>query len=164
MEFVRVILQNSNLMEAKLFNAAQKAYANPEIGIVIENKAAYHVIKDCAGIAVNYLPLFVFGSYEEPFKTLKGKFTKESIAEFVKSSDSSLPMRQLLNAILYQVEIANARSTKTSRSKKKIEVAPVESSANPYGDYGSDLPASSSNQSDSTLSPYDILCKCFAAT
>ena len=77
MEFVNIILQNSNLKEAKLYGAAQKAATNPEIGITIQNKAAYHVIKDCATIAMCYLPHLVFGSYVNPFESLKGKFKKE---------------------------------------------------------------------------------------
>ena len=56
MEFLKIILQNSNLKEAKLYGAAQKAATNPEIGITIQNKAAYHVIKDCAAITMSYLP------------------------------------------------------------------------------------------------------------
>jgi len=71
MRFVEIILENSTAKEAKLYNAARKAYQNPEIGITIQNKAAYHVIRDCAGITTKYLVHYVFGCYADPFVELK---------------------------------------------------------------------------------------------
>lgn len=159
MEFIDIILQNSNLKEAKLFNAAKKAYINPEIGINIENKAAYHVIKDCANITVNYLPHFVFGSYQNPFASLKGKFKKETIAEFVKQTETNLPLYQLLYTIIDRAEKLNISFLVAGNELKSNFTEDVASSVNPYGEYGTDYSSTAQNP----LSPYEILCKLFAA-
>lgn len=158
MEFIDIILQNSNLKEAKLFNAAKKAFMNPELGITIQNKAAYHVIKDCANITINYLPHFVFGSYQNPFESLKGKFRKEAIAEFVKQTETNLPLFQLLYTI-----IDRAEKLKISFQNSTKEVKPSfveESPSNPYGDYGTEQTPTLERH----MTPYDILCKLFAAS
>ena len=152
MEFIEIILQNSDLKEAKLYKAAQKAAANPEIGITIQNKAAYHVIKDCATIASSYLPLFVFGTYQSPFESLKGKFKKENIAEFIKQSEKDLSCKQLLLIILDKAEKALPQQT------QKFE---TETIADPYGDYGSDYGTGKSSTSN-VVTPLDILCNAFS--
>lgn len=158
MEFIDIILQNSNLKEAKLFNAAKKAFINPEIGITIENKAAYHVIKDCANITINYLPHYVFGSYQNPFESLKGKFKKETIAEFVKQTETNLPLYQLLYTIIDRAEKLKINFLFSSNDSKASfnEEAPT----NPYGDYGTDQPA----PAQKNITPFEILCKLFAAS
>ena len=159
MEFVQVILQNSNLKEAKLYGAAQKAATNPEIGITIQNKAAYHVIKDCATITLNYLPHLVFGSYVNPFESLKGKFKKEHIAEFVKLAETNLSLNQLLCIIITKAEKMNLVSSQSVTPKvQNFDI--VDQAIDPYGSYGLEqsvaVPAASV-----TLTPTDVLCKAF---
>lgn len=158
MEFIQIILQNSELKEAKLYGAAQKAAANPEIGITIQNKAAFHVIRDCAAITINYLPHLVFGSYQNPFESLKGKFTRGAIADFVKQAEISLPLNQLLHTILTKVEKMNIVT------QPKVEASKfdrIEQNHNPYGDYGleTDSPKQGASPETTTL---DLLCKAFA--
>lgn len=163
MEFIKIILENSNLKEAKLYNAARKAAANPEIGITIENKAAYFVIRDCANITLNYLPHFVFGSYQNPFESLKGKFKREVIAEFVKQAETSLPHNQLLHAIIAQAEKMKILSIQPQPSNtKKIDFT-TESSSNPYGEYGAEIEIERPTNSG-PVSPLDILCTIFGAS
>ena len=157
MEFIDIILQNSNLKEAKLFNAAKKAFVNPEIGITIENKAAYHVIKDCANITLNYLPHFVFGSYQNPFESLKGKFKKEVIAEFVKQTETNLPLYQLLYTIIDRAEKLKINFIAASNNSKQSFGEEVP--ANPYGDYGTEQVVSAQKH----ITPHEMLCKLFAA-
>lgn len=161
MEFIQIILQNSNIKEAKLFTAAQRASINPEIGITIENKAAYHVIKDCASITMNYLPHLVFGSYQNPFESLKGKFKKETIAEFIKLSETNLPLNQLLYIIITKAEKMNLISFQPTPTKK-FDIA-ADPSSDPYGDYGLDHPVVKQS-TDTSLSPFDILCKVFCVS
>ena len=84
MKFVDILVENSDLKESKLLQAANKAYNKPDTGITIQNKGAYNVIKDCANITLKYLPHYIFGSYVNPFSALKGKFKKPDIEEFVK--------------------------------------------------------------------------------
>lgn len=162
MEFINIILQNSNLKEAKLYNAARKASINPEIGITIENKSAYFVIRDCATIALNYLPHFVFGSYQNPFESLKGKFKKEVIVEFVKQAETSLPHNQLLHAIISQAEKMKIISLQPSAPAKKLDFA-SESSSNPYGEYGTDHDIQPVTHHGPVTS-LDILCMIFGAS
>lgn len=162
MEFIQVILQNSNLKEAKLYGAAQKAATNPEIGITIQNKAAYHVIKDCAVITMNYLPHMVFGSYMNPFESLKGKFKKEAIAEFIKLAETNLSLNQLLDIILAKAEKMNLIPTSQTTQtpvQQKFDIA--EQTSDPYGSYGIEQPAIK-QPVDTTLTPLEILCQIFS--
>lgn len=160
MEFIQIILQNSNLKEAKLYNAAQKAVTNPEIGITIQNKAAYHVIKDCANITINYLPHLVFGSYQNPFESLKSKFKRETLAEFVKQSETSVSLNQLLHIIISKAEKMNllAAFQPVAALTQKFDV--IEPTSDPYGDYGHEQVVVKPLV-NSTLAPLDILCKVF---
>ena len=158
MEFVNIILQNSNLKEAKLYGAAQKAATNPEIGITIQNKAAYHVIKDCATITMCYLPHLVFGSYVNPFESLKGKFKKEHVAEFVKQSETNLSLNQLLNIIISKAEKMNIISQHQVTPKpQSFDLG--DQSIDPYGSYGLEQPIAVQTTNSNT--PVDVLCKAF---
>ena len=161
MEFIQVILQNSNLKEAKLYGAAQKAATNPEIGITIQNKAAYHVIKDCAAISMIYLPHMVFGSYVNPFESLSGKFKREAIAEFIKVAETNLSLNQLLDIILAKAEkmniIPSSQSTTISHGFEQMD-----NPSDPYGNYGFDSPATKIVPVSTALTPFDILCKVFS--
>ena len=65
MKFIEIILENSKSKEAKLFSPAKKAANNPETGITIQNKSAYHV------------PHYIFANYDCPFTELSGKFKKK---------------------------------------------------------------------------------------
>lgn len=158
MEFLRIILQNSNLKEAKLYGAAQKAATNPEIGITIQNKAAYHVIKDCATITMSYLPHLVFGSYVNPFESLKGKFKKEHLVEFVKQSETNLSLNQLLNIIITKAEKMNIISEHQMASKpQSFDLG--DHSIDPYGSYGLEQPLTV--QTTNSTTPVEVLCKAF---
>jgi hypothetical protein len=102
--FIKVILDNSNIKEAKIYKAATKAAETPSIGITINNPAAAHVIKDCANITINCLPVFVFSHYKDPFAELARKFTKKDIVEFVGESKKELSLNLLLTLILAKAE------------------------------------------------------------
>ncbi len=159
MEFVQIILQNSNLKEAKLFVAAQKAALNPEIGVTIQNKAAFYVIRDCAAITVSYLPHLVFGSYQNPFESLKGKFKKEHIAEFVKQSETDVACNQLLYTIIDKAKKLKVLSdSENPTTTHKFDL--IEHTTDPYGEYGHDKPIVDPNSILTT--PFDILCKIFS--
>jgi len=159
MEFINIILQNSNLKEAKLYGAAQKAATNPEIGITIQNKAAYHVIKDCATITMCYLPHLVFGSYVNPFESLKGKFKKEHVVEFVKQSETNLSLNQLLNIIITKAEKMNIVSTQTTITKvQNFDIG--DQTVDPYDSYGLDQPTTIQAAPAANTS-VDVLCTAF---
>lgn len=137
MEFIKILLQYSTIREAKLLNSAIKANANPEIGVTITHKAAFHVIKDCAGVASKYVPHLVFGSYTDPFTTLRGKFTRKNIQELVAVSSSDIPTAQLIALILDK-----ASKMKLIQAPKPSEIAinfEQDDNSDPYGDYGSTI-------------------------
>ena len=133
MKFIDQILQNSQIKEAKLYGPSKKAAERPETGITIQTPAAFHVIKDCATLAYKYLPHFVFGHYANPFEVLKGKFTREDIAEFVNEANSDIVLNQLLALIVGKIN-------STLPQLVQAPVAPVSNittSSDPYGDYES---------------------------
>jgi hypothetical protein len=100
MKFIDIIVENSKIKEAKLFVPAKKAANNPETGITIQNKSAYHVIKDCANITIKYLPHYIFANYEDPFTELFGKFKRKDIEEFISHTENDIVLKQLLILIL----------------------------------------------------------------
>jgi hypothetical protein len=157
MKFVEIIVQNSLVKEAKLYAPAKKAYANPDTGITIQNKSAYHVIKDCALMTINYLPLWAFGNYKNPFEDLKGKFQRKDIEEFVSSVEKYEMNKQLLAVIL-------DKSSEKFKDKPKVDISYNNDigSNDPYGDYGAAseqeliIPEAINNSS-----VVDVLCKLF---
>ena len=131
MNFINIILENSSDKIVKLYAPAFKASQNPENGITIHNKSAYHVIKDCADIARKYIPLYVFGEYLEPFSKLKGKFKKSDIIEFVQSTKKITQNEHLLCLIIHK---SNEKNKEQEALTIKINTF---DSSDPYGDYGS---------------------------
>jgi hypothetical protein len=152
MKFIDIILENSQEKLAKLYNPAYKASLNPENGITIQNKSAYHVIRDCATIAHGYLPVYIFETYKNPFTDLKAKFKKEDIVEFINASEKTIANKHLLCIIL-------DRYNKTKTLPDIIKS--VESETNdPYGDYGSES-SENFNSNNKSSDPYNILCEAF---
>lgn len=131
-EFVNILLQNSKLMQAKIYKAASKAAENPSIGVTINNPAAEHVIRDCATITMKCLPLYVFAEYKDPFKELSGKFSKEEINEFVNHAKEDTVFNLLLAVILAKAEKQMPeifKQTTVSEAPKKVLMD------DPYMDY-----------------------------
>lgn len=160
MEFVKILLSNSQLKEAKLYGAALKAKANPEIGVTINNKAAFHVIRDCADITVRYLPLYAFGSYQNPFVELKGQFTKKQIGEFLLSTQQDLTMKQLLDLILVKLKTDFPEKLEASKNTK---IDFFDQMSDPYGDYGQDIKDTVLKQNDEH-EVLNLLCEAFEVT
>lgn len=137
MKFIETLLENSSLKQAKLYKAAKRASEDPSIGITINNPAASHVIKDSAQVAIDYIPLLIFSSYNNPFEELKGKFSKEEVIEFVKGSTNQLPLHQLLIIILEKVK----RLVPQACAPKKVQTEQTASDVlmdDPYNDYYSE--------------------------
>jgi len=129
MKFIEIIIENSTEKLAKLYKPAYKASQNPENGITIQNKSAYHVIKDCAKIAYMYLPIYCFEQYTSPFLQLKGKFKKSDIEEFVQSTKTEKINQFLLNLIIQKLDDVNKKQTFDDFSG---DLEPID----PYGEYG----------------------------
>lgn len=153
MKFIDLILQNSQIKEAKLYGPSKKAAERPETGVTIQTPAAFHVIKDCATLANKYLPHFVFGHYANPFEVLKGKFTRSDITEFVQEANSDIVLHQLLSLILFKIDKIMPHLTQST----SIPVMTDTSSTDPYGDYESyGIPTTASKQDTAA-----ILCTAF---
>jgi len=156
MKFIEILLENSKLKEAKLYNAAKKAANNPETGITIQNKSAYHVIKDCANITIKYLPLYVFANYECFFTELSGKFKRKDIEEFVSGAEKDIVLNQLLILILELNGGLVEDTPKVSISDNTdLEIG------DPYGEYGSEFKEQSNKTENNNSSIVDSLCKLF---
>jgi len=156
MRFLEVILENSKLKEAKIYNAAKRAAKNPETGITINNKSAYHVIRDCANITLHYLPHFVFGGYENPFLELSGKLTKNDIQQFVIEVDRNPFMKQLLDIIIgkaNELDITNIGSQANLQDNFDI--------ADPYGEYGNSYEQAETSQVQAPKNNIEFLCNLF---
>jgi hypothetical protein len=160
MKFIEIMLANSAVKEAKLYNAAKKASINPATGVTIQNSSAFHVIKDSAMIAVRYLPHFIFAQYQDPFSALKGKFTKNDIIEFVQNTNSDFSNLQLLTLILSKIKNINEDKT-TVKTPTPTVTGDIEAS-DPYGDYGSGV-YTEAVQSDDKVDKdaVQLLCEAF---
>jgi hypothetical protein len=155
MKFIDLILQNSQIKEAKLYGPAKKAADRPETGITIQTPSAFHVIKDCATITTKYLPHFVFGHYANPFEVLKGKFIKNDIIEFVNEANSDIVLFQLLILILDKI---NKNPLFKQPVNVPTDVLTTAVTADPYGDYESYLPIAQATIQTDTVS---LLCSAF---
>lgn len=129
MTFLDIIINNSDTREARLYGAAKRAAEKPDTGVTINIPAAYNVIKDSANMAVKYLPHYIFGNYADPFEALKGKFTKQDVAEFVAASHKDHVIQQLLTIILDEIGVVANASVSTG--SKAI------AANDPYGEYES---------------------------
>ena len=98
--FEQIILDNSTEKQAKLLGPAQRAHKKPDIGVEIQNKSAYYVIRDCAMITQKYLVHHIWSAYPNPFEALKGKFTKDNVADFLKRAEKDNAVKQLKHIIV----------------------------------------------------------------
>jgi hypothetical protein len=158
MKFINIILENSNLNQAKLYAPSHKCYNKPDTGITIQHKGAYNVIKDCAYITTKYLPHFIFGAYPNPFTTLKGKFTKPDIEEFVKKARDDYALDQLLSIILNRCShIVENKKEIVSNKQSLVDM----DSSDPYGFYGLNDNDEVETKTENRLSDVEILCLAF---
>jgi hypothetical protein len=158
MKFIEILLNNSTVKEAKLYTAAKKASQKPDTGVTITNKSAYHVIKDSATIAYQYLPHYIWGQYQDPFQALRGKFKKQEIQEFLTASNSDFVYHQLLSLILSKI----GKDVKLQEPKQPIsDIVPDD----PYGDYSSSAYEETfAIVPQNDVSTLDLLCKEFGVT
>ena len=104
-QFEKAILKACSIREKNLLGPASKAADDPETGIVIKQRPAYFVIKDCATIAKRYLIILCYGSLTDPIKQLNGKVSVNDIEDFVGRSrnKANYETRQLLNLIFHDI-------------------------------------------------------------
>ena len=103
-----------------------------------------------------YLPIFIFGQYQDPFQALKGKFKKSDIEEFLASANSDFVHYQLLSIILERMG--------KKPEPEKTEIKPVQdvTSDDPYGEYGygtEEPVVVTTTKTNTTI--LDLLCQAF---
>ena len=98
--FEQIILENSSEKQAKLLGPANRAHKKPDIGVEIQNKSAYYVIRDCAMITQKYLVHHIWSSYPDPFEALKGKFAHADITDFLKRAKKNSVVSHLKHVII----------------------------------------------------------------
>ena len=154
MTFEEKIISNSKIRQSKLLRPAKIASEKPDTGVKILKKGAYFLIKDSADITLKYLVHLCYGSYTDPLKDLKGKFTQSEIIDFVGRSKEDQNTKQLLNIILTDIgssQVASAISTPVVEEEEDIDIdLTLEDSDDVYGDY--DLEDDSTANTTSTTS------------
>jgi hypothetical protein len=160
MKFITKLLESSELKYAKLYQPAHKAYDKPDTGITIQHPGAFNVIKDCADVTIKYLPHYVFGAYAFPFVSLKGKFKKPDIEEFIKKCRDDYALNQLLILIKekYNNQSPNIQAITVPNDLLKKASTDMD---DPYGLYGVEEAYEEKPISDE-LSDVDLLCLAFA--
>jgi len=134
--FEKAILKVCNLREKNLLGPASKAAEDPETGIVIKQKPAFFVIKDCATIAKRYMFLLCYGSLTDPIGQLKGKVSVEDIEDFVSRSrnKANYETRQLLNLVFSDINSYIPGLRESGADELDINFDTIDEE-NVYGDY-----------------------------
>jgi|TARA_R110002110_G_scaffold135418_7_gene319479 hypothetical protein len=136
MSFEARIIENSTIKQRNLMRAAKIASAKPDTGVVIENKSAYFVIRDCADIAQQYIALLCYGSYTDPLTDLNGKLTEKEIIDFVARSqvDGNASVRHLLYVIFTDIARKEGLYEKVITNEPAVSDF-TEEGGDIYGDY-----------------------------
>ena len=90
-------------------------------------------------ITQKYLVLHIWGTYNDPFKDLKGKFTEAEIIDFVGRSKEEKYTNQLLNIILTDVGSSQVSSITDSpievEEDEEVDISIEDDYEDVYGDY-----------------------------
>jgi len=132
-KFIQKLMQIKTLPESSLYKMAKKCHDNPNHGIEIKIKAAYHVIKDCAKYTYEYLPLVVLRKNLDKIRSgsMSSQWTDEEILS--------------IQDTVYEWEIINYLKS-NDISNKNITSDPVPESVDIYGDYAVDEPLTITNK------------------
>jgi len=153
------IISNSKIRQSKLMRPAKLASLKPDTGVKILKKGAYYLIKDSADITIQYLAHLCYGSYDDPIKDLKGKFTQAEIIDFVGRSKEKKYTNQLLNIILTDVGSTQVSSI-TDESVEVEEDEELDLSIDDvddvYGDYEAESSTSKTTTASKTTETVDV--------
>ena len=150
------IINNSKIRQNKLLRAANIASEKPDTGVKILKKGAFYLIKDAADITKQYLAHLCYGSYTEPLKELKGKFTQAEIIDFVGRAKEEKNTNQLLNIILTDIGSTQVTSvTEIVEEEQELDLSIDDDIEDVYGDYEAES-SSSKVESTSTTESVDV--------
>lgn len=134
--FEEIILEEASIRQGNLLVPARLAADKPDTGVKILKKSAYYVIKDCANITCQYVTFLAYASIQNPLESLRGKFTKESVVDFVNRSESEHHTNQLLTLIF--ADISKVSPPKVTINVDKGPEFDFNNEDEPYGDYNYD--------------------------
>jgi len=144
MTFEEKLITNSDIRQKNLMRPAKVAFDKPDTGVKILKKGAYFLIKDASEITIQYLAHLCYGSYKNPLKDLRGKFTQSEIIDFVGRSKEEKNTSQLLNIILTDIGSAQVDSIVNSsegiEEEVEIDLSIDDNVDDIYGDYEADTP------------------------
>lgn len=159
MTFEEKIISNSKIRQSKLMRPAKLAFEKPDTGVKILKKGAFYLIKDSADITVKYLSHLCYGSFDDPIKDLKGKFTQAEIIDFVGRSKEEKYTNQLLNIILTDIGSTQV----TSITDEPIEVEEddeidlsIDDVEDVYGDYEIETTPKTTSKKSNTTETVDV--------
>ena len=135
--FEEAILKNNPEQIAKLWGPAVKAHDDPSIGVKeFTKKAAYFVIRDCAKITRQYLPIHVWELYDDPISSLKGKFTKVDVEDFLVRARSEPAVTALKKVIVSDIKLKHKITQQPPVNESKESTITFEESEDDiYGYY-----------------------------
>jgi len=139
MKFEEKILSTSKIKERMLIKPSSIAMVKPDTGVEIRKKSAYYVIRDCATIAHDYIPLKCYSSIKNPIKALNGQFTKADIIDFVARTKKNKHTRQLLFIVfsdIYKVEAEEWVPPVEPLDTQSLDIDADATGEDIYGDYG----------------------------
>ena len=131
--FEEAIIKNNSEQIAKLWGPAGKAYESPDTGITVVKKSAYYVIRDSAKVARMCLPIYIWELYDDPIASLKGKFTKVDVEDFLKRANSEPEATALRKVILNDIKVKHKVSEPTPTQPRSMSFE--ESDDDIYGYY-----------------------------
>ena len=157
MTFEEKIIKNSSIRQSKLMRPAKIAFEKPDTGVTINKKGAYYLIKDSAEVTIQYLVHLCYGSYKDPIKDLKGKFTQSEIIDFVGRSKEEKSTNQMLNIILADIGCINQTfEIEEEVEEEEIDLTISDDEDDVDGDYESEVSTSKKTSKTSSDEPLDI--------
>ena len=135
MTFEEKIISNSGIRQKNLLRPAKIAFEKPDTGVTINKKGAFYLIKDSAEVTIQYLVHLCYGSYSNPIKELKGKFTQSEIIDFVGRSKEEKSTNQLLSIILADIGVVNKDFNTSPTTTQEVDLSIDDSIEDVYGDY-----------------------------
>lgn len=153
MTFEEKIINSASIRQRKLMRPAKIAFEKPDTGVTINKKGAYYLIKDSAEVTIQYLVHLCYGSYKDPIKELKGKFTQSEIIDFVGRSKEEKNTNQLLNIILADIGCINQTfEIEEEVEEEELDLTISDDEDDVYGDYESEASVSKSTSKKSSES------------
>lgn len=157
MTFEEKIIKNSGIRQKNLMRPAKIAFEKPDTGVTINKKGAFYLIKDSADITVKYLVHLCYGSYSNPIKDLKGKFTQSEIIDFVGRSKEEKNTNQLLSIILADLGyVDKSFEVEEIAEEEELDLSISDDEDDVYGDYETETTPTVKSKSSSSSEPLDI--------